>query len=84
MYGYRGTQSWVYVGLCPGHRSERCRVELALTSGRRFPLRGLRLDPATASGGQAIPVDLRDVATVRVVGDRPGDVMTAALPHVEG
>jgi hypothetical protein len=83
VYGYRGTQSWVYVGLYPSHRSERYRVELMLTSGRRVPLPGLRLDPATASGGQAIPVDLRDVATVRVVGDQPGDVMIATLPHVD-
>lgn len=83
VYGYRGTSSWVYVGLYANHRSERYRVELALTSGRRVPLPGLRLDPVTASGGQAIPVDLRDVATVRVVGSRPGDVLVAALPQVE-
>jgi hypothetical protein len=84
VYGYRGTQSWIYVGLYASHRSERYRVELALTSGRRVPLPGLRLDPATASGGQAIPVDLRDVATVRVVGNQPGDVLVATLPDVEG
>jgi hypothetical protein len=83
VYGYRGTQSWIYVGLY-AHRSERYRVELTLKSGRRVPLPGLQLDPATASGGQAIPVDLRDVATVRVVGDQPRDVLVAALPHVEG
>jgi hypothetical protein len=84
VYGYRGTQSWIYVGLYANHRSERYRVELALTSGRRVPVPGLRLDPATASGGQAIPVDLRDVATVRVVGNQPGDVLVATLPDVEG
>jgi hypothetical protein len=54
-----------------------------LTSGRRVPLPGLRLDPATASGGQAIPVDLRDVGSVRVIGTKPGDVLAAALPVVE-
>jgi hypothetical protein len=83
VYGYRGTPSWMYVDLYANPRSERYSVELRLTSGRRVPLPGLRLDPATGSGGQAIPVDLRDVATVRVVGDRPGDVLVAALPRVE-
>jgi hypothetical protein len=84
VYGYRGKSSWIYVGLYPNHRSERYRVELVLDSGRRVPLPGLRLDAATASGGQAIPVDLRDVATVRVIGNHPGDVLAGALPHVEG
>jgi hypothetical protein len=83
VYGYRGTTSWIYVGLYDSHRSERYRVELVLTSGRRVPLAGLRLDPATASGGQAIPVDLRNVTAVRVVGDRPGDELVARLPRVE-
>ena len=84
VYGYRGAQSWIYVGLYANHRSERYRVELTLKSGRRVPLPALRLDPATASGGQALPVDLREVATVRVVGDEPRDVLVATLPHVEG
>ena len=84
VYGYRGVSSWIYVGLYADHRSERYRVELVLNSGRRVPLPGLRLDPATASGGQAIPVDLRDVATVRVVGSRAGDVLVGVLPRVEG
>jgi len=84
VYGYRGTQSWIYVGLYANHRSEDYRVELTLRSGRRVPLPRLRLDPATASGGQAIPVDLREVATVRVVGDERGDVLVASLPRVEG
>jgi hypothetical protein len=84
VYGYRGASSWIYVGLYANHRSERYRVELVLNSGRRVPLPLLRLDPATASGGQAIPVDLRDVAAVRVIGSQRGDVLVGALPHVEG
>jgi hypothetical protein len=83
VYGYRGTSSWIYVGLYAKHRSERYRVELVLTTGRRVPLPGLRLDPATASGGRAIPVDLRNVAAVRVVGDRAGDELVARLPRVD-
>jgi hypothetical protein len=83
VYGYRGTSSWIYVGLYADHRSERYRVALGLTTGRRVPLPGLRLDPETASGGQAISVDLRNVATVRVIGDQPGDELVGHLPRVE-
>jgi hypothetical protein len=83
VYGYRGTSSWIYVGLYSDYRSARYRVELVLTSGRRVPLPGLRLAPTTMSGGQAIPVDLRDVAAVRVIGNQPGDVLVGVLPDVE-
>jgi hypothetical protein len=83
VYGYRGTSSWIYVDLYDNHRSERYRVELVMTTGRSVPLPGLRVDPATASGGQAIPVDLRNVAAVRVLGDRAGDELVARLPRVK-
>jgi hypothetical protein len=81
VYGYRGTSSWIYVGLYAPDTSGRYRVELTLTTGRHVPLPRLRLDPATGSAGQAIPVDLREVATVRVVDDQSGDVSVARLPH---
>jgi len=83
VYGYRGTTSWIYVDLYAQDRAARYTVELVLTTGRHVPLPALRLDPATASGGQAIPVDLRNVATVRVIGDQPGDVLVGRLPRVE-
>jgi hypothetical protein len=84
VYGYRGTSSWIYVGLYAHDRAARYRVELVLTTGRHVPLPGLRLDPGTASGGQAIPVDLRNVAKVRVIGDEPRDALVARMPRVEG
>ena len=66
------------------HRSSPYRAELAMTSGRRVPVRSLRIDPATGSGGQAIGVDLRDVASVRLVGTAPGDVLEADMPGAGG
>jgi hypothetical protein len=81
VYGYRGRPSWIYVAVDPSYRSTAYDAELVLTSGRRVPLPRLRLDPRTGSGGQAIPVDLHDVATVRLVGSAPGDVLQAGLPH---
>jgi hypothetical protein len=77
VYAYRGRPSWIYVGLYPNRSSTGYRVELVMTSGRRVPLPAFRLDPATGSGGQAVPVDVGDVAGVRLVGR---DVLTARLP----
>jgi Putative zinc-finger len=81
VYAYRGSPSWIFVYLDRSHRSASYRAELATTSGRLVPVRSLRIDPATGSGGQAIAVDLRDVASVRLVGTTPGDVLQADLPH---
>jgi hypothetical protein len=44
----------------------------------------LRIDPATGSGGQAVRVDLRRVASVLLVGTTPGDVLEAELPAAGG
>jgi hypothetical protein len=77
VYAYRGRPSWIYVGLYPNRPPTGYRVQLVMTSGRRVPLRAFRLDPATGSGGQAVPVDVGDVAGVRLVGP---DVLTARLP----
>src|SRR4051794_12788350 len=81
VYAYRGSPSWIFVYLDRAHRSARYRPELAMRSGRRVALPSLRIDPATGSGGQAIRIDLREVATVRLVGAAPGDVLEAPLPR---
>ena len=52
-----------------------------MRSGRRVPLPSLRLDPQTGSAGQAIPVDLHLVTSIRLVGAARGDVLDAQLPH---
>jgi hypothetical protein len=80
VYAYRGTTSWIFLVVYRPHRSVRYTVELATTSGRRVALPSLQLDPRTGSAGRAIPVDLRTVASVRLVGPR-GDVLEAQLPQ---
>src|SRR6185436_8505831 len=55
------------------------RTELVLTSGRRVPLPEFRLDPATGSAGQTIPVDLDQVARVELSHPGRTDMLTAAL-----
>ena len=84
VYAYRGKPSWVFVYLDRDQRPADYLVELAMTSGRRVPLPSLKIDPATGSGGQVVRVDPRDVASVRLVGPEPGDVLEADLPQGEG
>jgi hypothetical protein len=79
VYGYRGRPSWIYVDLYGTREVSDYRVQLELADGRDLPLPRMRLDPATGSAGQAIPVDLQQVARVRVVG--PDEVLAARMPH---
>jgi hypothetical protein len=81
VFGYRGSPSWIFVDVEPPYRSGAYTAELTLTSGRRVPLPSVRVDPATGSTGRAIPVDLRQVAAVRLVGRGPGGILSAELPH---
>jgi putative zinc finger protein len=81
VYAYRGSPSWVFVYVYRGHRTERYRFELVTRSGRLVPVRSLRIDPATGSGGQAVGLDIGDIAGVRLVGTAPGDVLEADLPR---
>jgi hypothetical protein len=80
VYGYRGSPSWIFVAIYRPYRLTTYTVELAMTSGERVPLPSLRLDPRTGSAGQAIPVDLHLVSSVRLLGATRGDVLEAHLP----
>ena len=79
VYAYRGRPSWIYVSLYVDQRQERYRVQLVLTSGRRIDLPRFRLDAVTRSGGQAVPVDVGTVASVRLVVSAGGEVLAARL-----
>jgi hypothetical protein len=81
VYGYRGSPSWIFVGTYRPYHSKTYAVELTTTAGRRMPLPTFRLDARTGSAGQAIPIDLGDVSSVRLVGAKRGDVLEAELPH---
>jgi Putative zinc-finger len=81
VYAYRGSPSWIFVYLYRRHRAERYRLELVTRTGRLLPVPSLRVDPATGSGGQAVRIDLRQIAGVRLVGTAPGEVLDADLPR---
>jgi hypothetical protein len=48
--------------------------------GRTIPLRSLELDPEGSWGG-AIPVNLCKVASIRLLGEGPEEVLQASFPQ---
>ena len=76
-FAYQGSPSWMLVTVDPGHRDQAASAELVPRDRRTIPLPGFELRPDGSWGG-AIPVALHDVAAIRLLGDRPGQVLEAA------
>jgi hypothetical protein len=79
-FGYEGSPSWLLLTVTPAHRGDVSRAELVTRDGRTIPLRSFRLDRGGSWGG-AIPVKLYKVASIRLLGERPGDILQASLPR---
>jgi hypothetical protein len=77
-FGYEGSPSWLLVTVNPAHRDDVKTSELVTRDGRTIPLRSFRLDRRGSWGG-AIPVKLYKVASVRLLGERPGEILQASL-----
>jgi hypothetical protein len=77
-FGYEGTPSWLLLTVDPAHRGDVETGELVARDGRTIPLRSFALDPRGSWGG-TIPVKLSKVASIRLLGDRPGEVLQASL-----
>jgi hypothetical protein len=78
VFGYQGSPSWMVVIVDPEHRAGVSAGDVVTEDGRRISLRPFALDPATGSWGRALPVDLRDVAVVRVQPAQ-GEALVAKL-----
>jgi hypothetical protein len=79
LFIYRGAPSWLMVTVHAGYRPSAKRVELVGRNGRVVPLPWPRL--TIGSWGGALPIELDDVAAVRVA-DRDGRVLlTARMPR---
>jgi hypothetical protein len=78
-FGYQGSPSWFLVTVDSAHRDGVTGAELVTRNGRTIPLRALELDRYGSWGG-ALPVNLYDVASIRLLGERPGQVLTASFP----
>ena len=59
------------------HRDQVATAELVSRDRRTIPLPGFELRPDGSWGG-AIPVNLYDVKAIRLLGDRPGQVLEAS------
>jgi hypothetical protein len=81
VFGYQGMPSWIFVIVERPYRSGEDGCDLLMVSGRRVPLPSLQIDPASGSAGTVLPVDLHDVATVRLTTDGRGEALEARLPH---
>jgi hypothetical protein len=66
-YGYQGSPSWLFITVDRLERPGRYRCEIVTAGGRRISLRSFRLDSGTRSWGVSMPVDLDEVAGVRLV-----------------
>lgn len=78
VFGYEGSPSWIFVTVDPSQRAAVESAVLVTGDGRTIPVRGFALDRSGTWGG-TIPVDLYDVTSVRLLGDRPGEVLHADL-----
>jgi hypothetical protein len=78
VFGYEGSPSWVFATVDPAHRGAVKTAELVTRDGRTIPLRGFELDRSGTWGG-TIPVNLYQVASVRLLGERPGEILQADL-----
>jgi Putative zinc-finger len=79
-FGYEGSPSWLLVTVDPAHRDDVTRAELVTRDGRTIALRSLELDRRGSWGG-AIPVKLYNVASIRLLGDSPGEILHASFPR---
>jgi hypothetical protein len=79
-FGYEGSPSWVLLTVDPAHRAAVTRGELTTKDGRTIALPSLELD-RNGSWGGAIPVSLYKVASIRLLGDSPGEILQASFPR---
>jgi Putative zinc-finger len=77
-FGYEGSPSWVLLTVDPAHRDAVRRGELVTRDGRTIALPSLKLDRDGSWGG-AIPVNLYKVASIRLLGDSPGEILQASF-----
>jgi Putative zinc-finger len=79
-FGYQGSPSWILLTVDPAHRREVTKGELITKDGRTIALPSLELD-RNGSWGGAIPVTLYKVASIRLLGDSPGEILQASFPR---
>ena len=79
-FGYQGRPSWLLVTVDGRHRAQVASAELVTRDRRTVPIPWFELAQDGSWGG-SIPVAMRDVAAIRLLGERPGEVLTATIGH---
>jgi Putative zinc-finger len=77
-FAYQGHPSWLLVTVDPRHRDQVASAELVTRDRRTLRLPGFELGPDGSWGG-VIPVDVYEVSAIRLLGDRPGQVLEASV-----
>jgi hypothetical protein len=80
VFGYQGEPSWLFVTVDLAHRNDVTSGELVTKGGRTIPLPSLALDQRGSWGG-AIPVSLYEIASIRLLGEHPGEILQASFSH---
>lgn len=83
VFAYQGSPSWLFV-LVPG-QSEGDSYDITLETrlGRQIPLGAVDVTATGGSWGQTIPVDLGEMARLRLE-DATGHALEATFPHWKG
>jgi hypothetical protein len=79
-FGYEGSPSWLFLTVDPEHRDAVRTGTLVTRDGRTIALPSLELDRSGTWGG-AIPVNLYRVASIRLLGNSPGEILQASFPR---
>lgn len=77
-FAYQGNPSWMLVTVDPAHRDQVASAQLVTRDHRTIELPQFELERDGSWGG-AVPVGLYDVAAIRLLGERPDQVLVAPL-----
>jgi hypothetical protein len=78
-FGYEGSPSWVFLTVDRAHRDDISKGELVTKDGQTIRLPSFELDGKGSWGG-AIPVNLYEVASIRLLGEGSREMLRAAFP----
>jgi hypothetical protein len=79
VFGYQGTPSWLFVTVDARHRDRVSTAELVTKDRRTVALPSFQLGRDGSWGG-AIPANLYDFTSIRLVGERPGEALESSIP----
>jgi hypothetical protein len=79
VFGYQGSPPWIFLVVPAQGRKEYYEVTVETRSGQRVHVGGVEVTSGGGSWGKAIPVDLRDIAQLRLEGE-DGHALEARFP----